>query len=412
MQVRVVVDVDVPESELDVEGIERAVTAAWRDFPGKAWNAVAREIEVVAERQHQARMHRKCVETRSLWTTAGHVRFTRHRYTDDVEEKSFTLFDMRVGLERYQRATEAAKDAFGRLAAISPSYAKSVQEAEIVVGDSPSRSAIWNWTQEIGEKIEALEKAERKAVFDDGDLPGTDIPPKDFVGVEADSTMVHQWRKKGVNHEVYVGMAYDGKKEIRRRRVLTNRVAVASFEASTVFGRDLFIAAQKKHNVCEAKAVVFSSDGAQSLETVRQEHFPFAPHHLDHRHVIDKAREAYGWNDTAGADAVLESIFAEKRAEFEAATLRNMSLRPDRRAKIAEFREYVLARWDWIFTVRRMKAKFAGLAIPSHISGTGAEERMVAVLVGHRMKRRGMGWTRSGGANIIRVRLRALGLQN
>ena len=72
---------------------------------------------------------------------------------------------------------------------------------------------------------------------------------------------------------------------------------------------------------------------------------------------------------------------------------------------------YLLKRWEWIYAARDMKASAPEVEFPAHLWGTGAEERMVGVLVGHRMKRRGMGWTKRGAANIMRVRLRALGLQ-
>ncbi|MHC5054053.1 MAG: hypothetical protein ACYTKD_04970 [Planctomycetota bacterium] len=35
------------------------------------------------------------------------------------------------------------------------------------------------------------------------------------MAVEADSTMVHRWKKKAEHHEVYLGIAYDGKPKVR-----------------------------------------------------------------------------------------------------------------------------------------------------------------------------------------------------
>ena len=50
--------------------------------------------------------------------------------------------------------------------------------------------------------------------------------------------------------------------------------------------------------------------------------------------------------------------------------------------------------------------------VPEHLNGTGGIERNVGTVVGHRMKWRGMGWTKTGAANILRLRLKTLGLQN
>ena len=56
-----------------------------------------------------------------------------------------------------------------------------------------------------------------------------------------------------------------------------------------------------------------------------------------------------------------------------------------------------------LFTYRELKRRNPEL--PPHMNGTGAMERNIGTVVGHRMKHRGMGWTRKGAANIMRVRL-------
>ena len=87
---------------------------------------------------------------------------------------------------------------------------------------------------------------------------------------------------------------------------------------------------------------------------------------------------------------------------------------------IDEARDYVESHWDEPFTCRELKRRNPGS--PPHMNGTGAMERNTGTVVGHRpqvptfsgadlpgMKRRGMGWTRKGAANIMRVRLDMVG---
>ena len=63
--------------------------------------------------------------------------------------------------------------------------------------------------------------------------------------------------------------------------------------------------------------------------------------------------------------------------------------------------------------------------VPEHLNGTGGIERSVGTVVGHRpqaraaggadptgMKWRGMGWTKTRAANMLRLRLKTLGLQD
>jgi hypothetical protein len=211
-------------------------------------------------------------------------------------------------------------------------------------------------------------------------------------------------------------MAYDGKSYKgtgkRKRAELTNKVAVATLDDSTSFGADLFLAAHTAHNFMDAKVVHYASDGDETLETLRLNHFPMARHQLDHHHVTSKAYDAYGWDRKEAADRILGLIFGEKRSEFTTTIQADMRRFRKRAVKLAEYRDYILDRWSWIFAVRKLKKENPHLKIPAHISGTGAEERMVGVLVSQRMKHRGMGWTKSGAANIVLIRIRALGFQH
>jgi hypothetical protein len=412
MLVEVSMMVDV-EDVNDLVSIERGVTAAHREFPSAAMQAIVSLVQTTAENADPGRLRRKSDEVRTLWMTCGWARFQRRRYEDALEEKSYVLFDQRVGLKPYLRVTDAARKMLSALTAISPSFNTARQETEILLGDAPSTASLWSYTQSEGETIGAAIEERRKAVFEGGELPGADIPPKDFVGVETDSTMIDKWHAKGQHHEVYVGVAYDGKAVSRsgKRRRLTNRVAVTSLEGSATFGQDLFVAAQTKHNISEALTVHYASDGAEALETVRQVHFYRAEHQLDHCHVSSKAWDAYGWDHRDAADAVLKLIFGEKRIEFEEQITKDMKRFEGRRTKLAEYRDYILPRWSWIFATRRLAKAHPEVRLPPHIAGSGADERMVGELVGRRMKHRGMGWTTSGAANIMRVRGRQLGLQ-
>ncbi|MHC4250006.1 MAG: UPF0236 family transposase-like protein [Planctomycetota bacterium] len=408
----------VIEGDVTVKSIDRAVQQAWREFPSLAWQATVRAVEAVAVRQNCGRLRVKSYQKRTLWTSAGNVAFRRRRffYADRREEGSFHVFDMRVGLERYERFVPEAKETCAKLASIAPSYRKSSEIARLLLGDAPSDWTIWRRTQEEGERLRKQDAEERRSVFRDGDLPGSDVPPKRFVVVEADSgsglrccpdlpaTMVHRWKKKAEHHEVYLGIAYDGKEKVGRNRWrLTDKVHACGVYGSKVFGEDLFVAAQKKHNIVDAETTLFLSDGDPALEEIRRNHFPQAPHQIDQRHVTQKVRSAYGWDRLEEAKTQLGHIFAEDRDAFERQSSFDRLRFHERRSKLDDARAYVENHWDELFTYRELKRTTPDL--PPHMNGTGAMERNIGTVVGHRMKHRGMGWTRKGAANIMRVRL-------
>jgi len=413
MQMPVMMMVEIADVN-ELASIDRGITEACRRFPSAALQKVVDLVERQAEAQDPGRLRRKSTESRTLWLACGCAEFARRRYEDALEEKSYMLFDLRVGLKPRERVSAAARTLFANLASISPSYERARQQIEILWGEAPSTTAIWDQVQAEGASLGALVKDAREGVFERGELPGADIPPRDFVAVETDSTMVDAWHVKAGHHEIYVGTAYDGKAYRGKtcRPETTNQIAVTSLDGAQVFGQDLFVATQRKYNVCEARVLHYASDGDDALETIRQTHFYRAEHQLDHCHVTSKAYDAYGFEYRDEADEILGHIFGEKRDEFEAAIAADMRRYPSLRTRLSEYRDYILQRWSWIFVVRRLRKSNPHLEIPAHISGTGADERMVGALVGHRMKDRGMGWTKDGAANIMRVRLRTLGLQS
>lgn len=413
MRTRVMIPV-VIEDVNDLESIERGMVEARRRLPSCVMQEVVDQVERIAMSQDPGRLRKKDVESRRVWTLCGCAEFVRTRYEDDLEEKSYRLFDLRTGLAPRLQMTPAAQRMFSNLAAISPSYEKARQETELLWGDAPSTATIWSYTQREGAALRKRAEAKRKALLEDGELPETRAPAKDFVGIETDVIMVDEWRTRNKHHAVHVGIAYDGKRYRgkKRRPELTNKVATASLDGSKSFGIDMFLTAHEAHNFMDAQVVHYASDGEEALETIRLDHFPMAGHQLDHHHVTSRAYDAYGWDNKEAAGQILGHIFSEKRHEFELAIREDIRRFRKRSAKLAEYRDYILQRWEWIFAARRLAREKPHLEIPKHISGSGAEERMVGVLVSHRMKHRGMGWTKDGAANIVLIRIRALGFQH
>jgi hypothetical protein len=152
MQVQVMIPV-VVEDVNDLGSIERAIVAASRRLPSYVMQRMVDEVERIAISQDPGRLRKKNVEGRRLWTACGCAEFVRARFEDELEKKSYLLFDMRVNLGPRVQMTPAAQRLFGELAAISPSYDKTRRETELLWGDAPSTTTIWNCTQREGETI-------------------------------------------------------------------------------------------------------------------------------------------------------------------------------------------------------------------------------------------------------------------
>jgi hypothetical protein len=62
------------------------------------------------------------------------------------------------------------------------SFAGVEKIGRLLLGDAPSAWATWRRTQDEGERLRELDREERRGVFQDGELPGADLPAKEFVG--------------------------------------------------------------------------------------------------------------------------------------------------------------------------------------------------------------------------------------
>ena len=343
----------------------------------------------------------KSVEARTLLTSSGPVRFRRRRFASEADGGSVLVFDLRAGLERWRRTTAAADRMLAETAA-EATYSAASEFWARAWGESPSAMLVWRATQRVGSGLVAERRRQRKRVFDDGDLPGWERPAPAFVGVEADSTFLPCWRRKGESHEVYVGIAYSGKAERHGRRRLAGKARCFGLRGSRRFGEDLFVTAQRAHNVTEAACGVYLSDGASSLRSVQEDHFPRLVRQLDWAHAKRRVIEAYG-REGAGRSSELVGLLVAGEREAAMREVRADAGRLRRRSEeLRELAGYLEGPGRDLYGVRRLLE--AGFELPEHLEGSGGVEREEGVLVGQRMKRRGMSWTGRGAENLLAVR--------
>ena len=189
----------------DVKSFEIALAEWTRAKVAEAWQLFVEAVEERIERENAPALRRKGPEAegqahsavrpaltgveRTLWTEFGPVKIMRQRYyyADGREKKSFLGFDMRTDLAPRVHVTPTfARDLAG-LASIAPSYESSSGIAKLLLGDGPCAKTIWKLAQEEGERLRKRDTQARRSVFRDGELPGSDVPEKEFVGVETDS---------------------------------------------------------------------------------------------------------------------------------------------------------------------------------------------------------------------------------
>jgi transposase len=405
MEVRIPTPVlEIPDEQLSVKVFEEKFGAFVRAIVDAGWQAFVWAVENAARGQHPAGdLWVKDREERKLLTSMGLVSFSRRRFTSPNDERSFLLFDRRVGLRSNQRSTEAADRLLAETGAEN-TYAAAARSIERLWGQRVNAMRVWQAVQRVGLDLEKKRKELRDAFFEDGELPGWEKPAPYYVGLETDSVMVDAWRRKNEHHEVYVGISYTGKEEKgkHRRCRLVDKGICYGIHGSAEFGKDFLVMAQARHNVVEARIGTYLSDGAAALRNIHLEHFPRHARGMDWKHIRTALEETYRVLPGERHKELLKELYAEKLPEACRQIRADARKFPQRSQQLKDLAAYVENAGDDLYAIRRLRR--AGVELPPRLQGTGGAERNVDTLVGHRMKRRGMGWSKPGAGHLLAVR--------
>lgn len=407
MEVRIpTLVLEIPDQEVSVKVFEEKVRVAVREVANAAWQGFVWAVENMARRQHPAGdLWVKDREERKLLTSVGVVTFSRRRFTSPNDEKSFLLFDKRVGLMSNQRCTEAAERLLAEMG-VEHTYASAARSLERVWGQRVNAMRVWQSVQRLGRRLEEARKEQRKSFFEDGELPGWEKPAPEYVGTETDSVMVAAWRKNNERHEVYVGISYTGKEEKgkgkSKRCRLVDKGVCYGVNGSVEFGKDFLVMAQARHNVVDAKVGTYLSDGAAALRNIQLEHFPRHTRGMDWRHIRDKMEETYRVIPGERHKELLKMLYGEKLTEVCEQIRIDAEKYPQRSDRLKELGTYIANAGDDLYAIRRLRR--AGVNLPPRLMGSGGIERNVDTFVGQRMKRRGMGWSKPGIGHLLAVK--------
>jgi hypothetical protein len=403
MRVNVTLALEIPDHEVSVKSIDDVVREAVPEFVSAAWQQWARAVEEQAQRVHPAGALRvKSWEARTLWTMAGLARFKRRRFEVAGERRSLLLFDLRTGLKGWQRSTPGAERLMAEAAADVPGYALAARSLGRCWGEAPGAMQVWAAVQRVGRQLRHEREALRRRVFWDGELPGWERPAPEFLALEADSTYLAAWRGRGPDHEVFVGIGYTGKLQRGRRRRLADKLVCSRLGRAEEFGQEFFAATQERYNLVETRYGLFMNDGDGRLRRMRQEHFPRFVPQLDWRHASCNLEEAYGPDRRERSKEVLGLLYAGRHPEACRQVQRDAGRLRSRGDQLRQLAGYLEGPGQELYGSRRLRR--LGVRLPPHMEGTGGIERNIGVLVVQRMKRRGMGWTQNGAANLLAVR--------
>jgi len=280
-------------------------------------------------------------------------------------------------------------------AATEVSYGKAAGFLAKFAGLAVSHGSVHRWAQEEGAVLEQEERVAQERAF--GRHPVEEAtarapaPPRLYVQI--DGTMVHQ--RVGGEMECKVGIVYSRRAEISPGRIaLMDKRTYAGFEDAGTFGERFWLRCAQQ-GATQARQIVFISDGADWIHTLRRAYFPEALVVLDPWHLARYVQAIWGaaaqglvgrcLQDAWRGDVrrLLQRVRGRVGAEREL----------DRRAAGEKLVAYIQGNAEGITNLARLEA-----------TGSGAAEKTVDVLIVHRYKKRGMSWGRSGAGALLRLR--------
>lgn len=276
-------------------------------------------------------------------------------------------------------------------------YGWSAQLLREEFGMRLSRMRLWKIAQEEGEREHRQLEAQRAKIYEEARVGEESSQKKPMAIVELDGTMLAS-REAGERDaygrkrmEVKVGVLFRGTKRVSsRRRKSVERTVYARVAEAEEFGEQWYTRCRRA-GLSSEEPVQVIADGAGWIGSIRQAQFPRSRYTLDLYHLKQKARAVLLEHQYEYFCRLIKTNLVQTALEY----LERLRPSDDRHAEaLQQFRQY-------------LEENRNGLCYrPQEIWGSGVVEKLVDVVVGKRMKRQGMSWSRSGANNLLALRCR------
>ena len=331
-----------------------------------------------------------------LTTLGGSVEVLRSYYYCSSCKTGHTPWDARQGVTGLQW-TPGVKALAGQFIG-RVTYAEMCELVELTTGLHMVESCAEKVSYELGPKLREQEGQQIAAVFDGEVLPlVAQAPRRAYVAV--DGTHAHidgQW------HEVKAGVIYSGEPDAEGIDQATDSYYVAAQETAEQFAERMYAAAVFQ-GVEQAQEQVVIGDGAEWIWNLAAHHFPEATQIVDYWHACEHIwtlRRALYAQDNAAGDRWAHEHCRKLRETGPDSLLRALKRMKDLTPETAELVRTQMG----YFTRHRKRMAYPQFRARGMMIGSGPVEAACKVVVGHRMKRAGMRWTRSGADAVLAIR--------
>ncbi|MBP7792216.1 MAG: UPF0236 family protein [Candidatus Goldbacteria bacterium] len=397
MKLKLMVELEIPDNEIDVNRIEEAVYEKRQEIGRQLLIEAMEEIEEKAADEMEGI---RAGFVNCYWITrVGIVRIRKQRMRKDG--KSFYPLDRVLGCERAcTGATEWVKRRGVELSCDNP-YRKAAEILGNEIGASIGRTTLHRFVREAGQKYSEIEKKqwlEMREKEQDGPKEG-----KDLAVIEIDATYIHQqrrkWQRNKENLDVKLGIIYTGRERFGKNKYrLKDKVVYGGIEGAEEFGEKLWLKGEEKLNIGEAKKQLVIGDGDSWIKGIKEMNFPEASYQVDWWHVTKNIRRAMGSNE-ALSKQLISKLYEGKGEKIVPLLSMKMSGLSEEQEEIGKLLEYLRHNEDGFYGNSGLSNEIKNKV------GSGAIEKNIELVIGRRFKKWGMSWSKDGANYLLKLRI-------
>jgi hypothetical protein len=326
-------------------------------------------------------------ELRWMVSSLGVVRYRRRVYQDEQRRRRKPVDDL-FGVQPYVRMSGRVLE-MGASLASSGTYRLAADQLSYLTKTAISHSAVQRMAWSVGNRIADGEEAERRRVFEGGDvLAGGKIPAPVLYG-ESDGVWVHLQREERRSTEVRVAILSTGRKQVGKGRFrLENKQCVTAIGMnSEMWQEHLLREAHLVYDLTQTRILISGGDGNQWVRHSFDRMGLPQQFVLDRFHLHRAARRAF--QNRGEARRVVTRLRHEGFAAVAPELQQHIQQAEGNQQKLLiDFYRYVHNNRDGLLDL-----EYRACSLPACL---GAIEGNIDKLVVHRMKGRGCSWRLPG----------------
>jgi hypothetical protein len=375
------------QEKVPIDAVEESIHSLTTGLGQQVLHGVIHVLDDRIARNMPAGWRNVGTEMRWMVSSLGAVRYPRRVYQDEQRRRRKPIDEL-LGLPPYVRMSGRVRE-MGASLASSGTYRLAADQLSYLTKTAISPSALQRMVWSVGNRIADGEEAERRRVFEGGEvLEGGKIPAPVLYG-ESDGVWVHLQREERQSTEVRVAILSTGRKQVGKDRFrLENKHCVTAIGLNAEMWQEHILReAHLAYDLTQTRILISGGDGNQWVRHSFERMGLPQQFVLDRFHLHRAARRAY--QDRGEARRVVSRL---RREAFEAVApelkLHIQQADGRRRKLLLEFYQYVHNNRDGLLDL-----EFRACSIPACL---GAIEGNVDKLVVHRMKGRGCSWRLPG----------------